>query len=131
MTTTVVKMQVRYYLSSKNYSSQTHHTYQGLQEVLTCKNRKPFPWNLPGGDYFGVWNPQPLGHMSFKPAKKMNSAQVSRNQEMNLRDSYKKVNHEHFNNTQSEPDLPPQHHGLGSRHGMKASVNEKFKKENT
>jgi hypothetical protein len=61
-------MQVGYYLNSKNYSSQIHHTYQGLQEILTCQNGMPFPWNLPGGDYFGVWDPQPLGHMSFEPA---------------------------------------------------------------
>jgi hypothetical protein len=60
-------MQVGYYLNSKNYSSQTHHTCQGLQEVLTCHYGTPFPWNLLGGDYFGVWDPQPLGHVSFEP----------------------------------------------------------------
>jgi hypothetical protein len=30
--------------------------------------RDTIPWNLPGGDYFGVWDPQPLGHVSFEPA---------------------------------------------------------------
>jgi hypothetical protein len=91
----------------------------------------PFPWNLPGGDYSGVWNPQPLDHVSFKLAKEMQSEQASKDQEMNSRDSYKRVNHERFSNTQSEPDPPPQYHGPGSRHGLKASVDKKFKKENT
>jgi hypothetical protein len=131
MTTMVVKMQVGYYLNSKKYISQTHHTSQGLQEVLTCQNGTPFPWNLLGGDYSAVWNPQPLGHVSFKPAKEMQSEQASRDQEINSRDSYKRVNHERFSNTQSELDPPPQRHRPGSRHGLKASIDEKFKKRNT
>jgi hypothetical protein len=83
MTTKVVKMQVGYYLNSKNYSSQTHHTCQGLQEVLTCQNGTPSPWNLPEGDYFGVWNPQPLGHVSLEPAKEMQSIKSSWDHIMN------------------------------------------------